>query len=183
MEPFGPGIAYGSRVQTRRGEVLAENLSVGEQVLTARGRFRTVRSVRIDRPPAASAVRITRDAFGSMRPACDVVVTPDQTLLTENFLATASSLVNGRTVLRCPDAPARLVGIVLDEPDCMIVDGLAISSMADAQSGSSTNTAACAAIPSSRPVKPSRSVVVALTDTRPTSTWSSMASRARIASE
>src|SRR3954469_1312739 len=44
-------------------------------------------------------------------------------------------------------------------------------------SGTSMDTTACAAIPSLRPVKPNRSVVVALTDIRPASTPNRSASR------
>src|SRR5579864_1462195 len=48
--------------------------------------------------------------------------------------------------------------------------------------GSRTVAVARHAIPSARPVKPSRSVVVALTATRPMSTPAILATRARIAS-
>ncbi len=126
------GVAAGSRVLTRRGEVLVESLSVGEEVLTPIGEFSRVTFLAFSRPSLvdaaacpAHAIRIERDAFGPMQPHRDVVVSPGQMLLVAEGPRMAETLLGrSRISLDRPGGPIVRVG--LDPPAAMMVEGLAL---------------------------------------------------------
>lgn len=125
------GLAAGTRVMTRRGEVLAEALVPGEDVLTAAGGFARVRTVAVARPagPAgfAGTVRVRRDAFGSARPHRDVLLGGAQQIALEDGSARpVASLVDDERVLRDGGGAPRLVEVTLDQPTTLLVDGLPV---------------------------------------------------------
>ena len=128
------GIAIGSRLQTRRGEVLIEHLDIGEEVLTSCGRFSKVRSRSVVLQPRSRqvalrgrAVRIRRDAFGPMQPCRDLVVSPGQIILIEGRSEPVAALINASTVIR-EDLCSTLVRIELAHPFAMMVECLAMQS-------------------------------------------------------
>ena len=128
------GVAAGSRVLTRRGEVLVEGLKPGEEILTAQGTFSPVRAIDLAEPPQSgqtaipvASIRVRRDAFGPMRPYDDVLVGAGQILLTEQGPALAASLLNGRTVVQDWNTCPRLIRIALDKPGSLLVDGIAVA--------------------------------------------------------
>ena len=126
------GIAAGSRVQTRRGEVVVESLTIGEDVLTPRGDFARVKSLSCSRARfgtgrPASTVRIRQDAFGPMQPHRDVVVAPGQMLITGEGPTIAEALLGGERVVRASVAGQRMVCVQLEPTSAMMVDGIAMS--------------------------------------------------------
>lgn len=127
------GLVAGARVMTRRGEVLAEALKPGEDVLTAAGGFARVRRVAFARAvgPAgsATAVRVRRDAFGAACPHRDVLLGGAQRVALEDGSTRAvAALVDGERVVRDTDVAHRLVEVTLDRPSTLLVDGLPVFS-------------------------------------------------------
>ncbi len=128
------GIAIGSRLQTRRGEILIEHLKVGEEILTSCGRFSKVRSRSVVLQPRSRqvalrgrAVRIRRDAFGSMQPCRDLVVSPGQIIFIDGRSELVAALINASTVIR-EDLCSGMVRIELAHPVAMMVECLAMRS-------------------------------------------------------
>lgn len=128
------GIAAGTHVQTRRGEVAAEALLPGEEVLTASGGFARVRSVVTSHRdgaasrPGAPKIRIRRDALGVACPFEDVLLAPAQRICIGAVTIPAASAIDGRMILREQIEDDRLVRIELDAPSLLLAGGLAVAS-------------------------------------------------------
>ena len=128
------GVAAGSRILTKRGEVLIENLKCGEEVLTAHGNFSHVRSIQVTASQNTSQtalptapIRVRKDAFGPMRPQQDIILGAGQIVHTESGPALAASLLNGRTVIQDWENCPPLVLVVLDTAEPMLIDGMSVS--------------------------------------------------------
>ncbi len=129
----GPaGIATGSRVITRRGEIPVENLVAGEEILTARGRFSHVRSVEFATPTQpgqavpVAPIRVRRDAFGPMQPHHDVLLAAGQVVHTDDGPVAAASLLNGNTVVQDWATSPCMVRLEIDEKEPVLVEGMPI---------------------------------------------------------
>ena len=117
------GIAAGSRVITRRGEIPVEDLVAGEEILTALGRFSHVRLIEFATPPAAP-VRVLKDALGPMQPHQDVLLAAGQVVHTDAGPVAAASLLNGKTVVQDWQTHPRMVRLEVETREPILVEGM-----------------------------------------------------------
>lgn len=98
----------GTLIQTENGEVLVEELKIGDKVQTADGKLETVKWIgyqtvepsHVDRPLRGYPVQIKAGALGNNLPQRDLYVSPDHALLVEGLLINAGALVNGTSIVR-----------------------------------------------------------------------------------
>jgi hypothetical protein len=137
-----PSICYlrGTHILTPTGEVMVENLHMGDKVVTRFGGIRPIRWVgrqsfdarflkrNIDQLP----VRIRAGALGDRLPARDLYVSPGHSMLIGDQLILAASLVNGITITQdwCPDE-VHYYQLDLGTHDCVIAEGTFSESFAD----------------------------------------------------
>ncbi|MFW2545141.1 Hint domain-containing protein [Primorskyibacter sp. 2E107] len=97
---FGPD----TRITTENGDVLVQDLKVGDSLVTADGATARVHWLSvISRPTAIAgrsldAVRIRAGALGNGLPQSDLTVTADHGMILEGLVINASALVNGTTI-------------------------------------------------------------------------------------
>jgi hypothetical protein len=110
--PFTTCFLAGTRIATPGGETPVESLSIGDLVLGADGRARTVRWIGrqtvvsvFANPQRNFPIRIGAGALGDNTPARDLLVSPDHALLVDGLLVQAAALVDGLAVRHDP-APA-----------------------------------------------------------------------------
>ena len=103
----------GTRIATAAGEVVVEDIAVGDQVVAVENDRRTLRPVRWHGSrtvcPArmspedardAAPVRIRADAFAPGIPSRDLLITPEHCVLVDGRLVPARMLVNGSSIVR-----------------------------------------------------------------------------------
>ena len=113
-----PCFVEGTRIATPEGSVPVEALRPGDAVLTVAGAGAPVRWVghrHVDcrghtRPDDVHPVRIVAGAFGGGRPARDLLLSPDHSVLVEYELIPIRYLVNGATVRQEEKLPALPIG-------------------------------------------------------------------------
>jgi len=135
----------GCRIDTDRGPVAAAALRLGDRVQTADNGYQRLRWIgRSDLPGlkriAANLhpVRLRRDAFGPGRPARDIAVSPqhrfclpggDMLFHSEEILAPAKGLVDGRRVLRDRAAAGlSYIHLLFDRHEVIFCEGMATES-------------------------------------------------------
>ncbi len=130
---FCPGTA----IRTPGGEVAVERLRVGDAVVTADCRVATVRWVgaqAIARRDADSLrvapVRIRAGALAEGVPRRDLLLSPGHAVLLDGLLVQAGALVNGTSIVRLAELPARLRyhHVALDTHDLLLAEGVAAES-------------------------------------------------------
>ncbi len=105
-----PCFAAGTRILTPTGQVVVEDLKVGDVVLTTRKGFesiapiiwigqRTIDLARHVMPEKVRPIVILAGAFGPGLPERDLVLSPDHALFIDGHLIEAKTLVNGVTVI------------------------------------------------------------------------------------
>ncbi len=103
----------GTRIATATGEVVVEDIAVGDHVVAIENDRRTLRPVRWhgsrtvclarlspDDAREAAPVRIRTDAFAPGIPSRDLLITPEHCVLVDNRLVPARMLVNGSSIVR-----------------------------------------------------------------------------------
>jgi hypothetical protein len=102
----------GTGIRTPAGDVVVENLAIGDAVMTADGRALPVRwigrntvSTRFTDPLRVLPIRIRAGALGDSLPERDLLVSPEHALLVEDILVQAGALVNGLSIIREADVP------------------------------------------------------------------------------
>ncbi len=138
-----PCYASGTRILTATGEKLAEDLAVGDTVITVReggpamrkiiwtGR-RSIDITRHPRPELAWPIRIQAGAFSTGIPARDLRLSPHHAVYADGCLFEAQSLVNGITIVQ--EQHTRHVTyhhIELEEHDIILAEGLPAESFLD----------------------------------------------------
>ncbi len=138
-----PCYASGTRILTTSGEVLVEELKVGDTVVTVRengpatGRivWTGKRSIDISRhpyPELVRPVRICAGAFGPSVPERDLRLSPHHAVYVNGCLFEAASLINGVTIVQ--EQATRFVTyhhIELETHDVMLAEGLPAESFLD----------------------------------------------------
>ena len=101
--------AAGSLIATPRGEILVEDLTIGDVVLTHDGRPVPVKWVGRQNVMrifgAADRLKLVRFSAGCLSdglPHSDLTVTTDHAMLVDGVLCQAGALVNGDTITRVP---------------------------------------------------------------------------------
>jgi YD repeat-containing protein len=127
-----PCYCAGTRILTKDGEVLVENLAVGQLLVTASGDAKPIRWIghrRIDlsrhpEPDMVRPVRIAAGAFAEGVPARDLLVSPDHAMLVDGALIPARLLVNHRSITLEHDVAAvTYYHVELDRHDIIIAEG------------------------------------------------------------
>jgi hypothetical protein len=130
----------GTLLRTDAGEVPVEALQPGDLVLTADGRLLPVLWIgrqtvvaRFADPVAVLPVRVRAGALAEGVPARDLLVSPAHALLVDGVLAEAGALVNGSTITRERDVPARFAyhHVELAEHALLLAEGAPAESFDD----------------------------------------------------
>ena len=107
------GISGTARIATAGGAVHARHLRPGDLLRTVDGRLVPVASThaamgRNDRPP----VLMRRQAIDRYRPARDLLLAPDQTVVANGCALPASMLLNGLSIREAPGGTARALLLI-----------------------------------------------------------------------
>ncbi len=134
----------GTRILTPTGEVLVESLKRGDSVVTRFGGLQRIKwmgrqsfraaAVRDDREHVP--VYLRAGSLGEGLPARDLYVSPGHSMLVDDTLVLARSLVNGITITQkeCPDR-IDYFQIELEWHDCVIAEGTWSETYADWEQG------------------------------------------------
>lgn len=96
--------AAGTQISTPCGDVMVEDLKIGDVVLTTSGAEVPVKRIgrqtisKLRHGPARQPVRIRAGALGPGVPQADLVVTADHGMLIDGYVINASALVNNDTI-------------------------------------------------------------------------------------
>lgn len=130
----------GTLIATPTGARAIEDLTIGDNILTASGRAAPIRwigrqtiSLRFASPDRALPIRIGAGALGDGLPVRDLLVSPAHAILVDGILAQAGALVNGTTIRREDDAPQVFTyyNIELAEHDLLLAEGVAAETFVD----------------------------------------------------
>jgi hypothetical protein len=139
--PAPPCFVTGTHIRTRGGDVVVENLRIGDFVITALSKepqpvrwigHRTVFPARAPRPHEMYPICVRADAFGPGVPYADLYLSPDHAVFFDRVLIPIKYLVNGGSI-----APVRMPAVTywhveLDNHDVLFAEGLPSESYLDA---------------------------------------------------
>jgi hypothetical protein len=130
----------GTKILTPAGEVPVESLNIGDAVITKFGGYRPIKWIgrqSFARPFIQNnfeqiPVRITAGALGHALPRRDLWISPGHSMLINNVLVLAKSLVNGITITQgyCP-AQTDYFQLEFETHDCVLAEGAWSESYAD----------------------------------------------------
>lgn len=137
--PPQPCFAEGCRITAATGLVPVEDLSVGDDVITASGAARAIKWIghavvhpaRHPRPWEVNPVRVKAGAFGAGLPAQDLRLSPGHAVFVDGVLVPVGLLVNGATILQEAVESIRYLHIELDSHDVLLAEGLPCESYLD----------------------------------------------------
>lgn len=129
-------VARGTKVATRRGEVLVEELQAGDEVVSRDKGLAPVRWVGRVCTSTAS-VKVPAGAMGRRVPARDCWLAPSARLwmqgaefegafASREVLVPVKDLVGWRGITEDPQAPSEFFLVLCDTPSVMIVDGMQV---------------------------------------------------------
>lgn len=134
------GMLRGTQVMTERGEVPVEHLTPGMHVPGSTGVPRRVVWIgqrriaphRHPHPDWVQPIRIGRGAIDNGLPRRELNVSPALVLVLEGVALTVEALINGATITPAAGVDvAEYYHVVLDWPDLLLAEGLAIESHRD----------------------------------------------------
>jgi hypothetical protein len=128
--------AAGTRIKTWAGEVLVEDLAVGDIV---NARFAGTAKVvwighrHVDcrhhtKPLEVWPVRISAHAFGPRMPHRDLVLSPDHSVFVDDVLIPIKHLINGETIVQEPADTITYYHVELGEHDVLLAEGMPVES-------------------------------------------------------
>ncbi len=140
-----PCFLAGTGIRTDKGDVPVECLAIGDRVITLDGTAKPIKW--IGRRAYASAfaagnrdiipVLIKQGALGANLPGRDLYVSPLHAMFFDDVLVQAEHLVNGESVVRCPEIdPIRYFHIELDQHDIVFAEGAPTETFVDCDSRS-----------------------------------------------
>jgi hypothetical protein len=129
-----------THILTETGEVLVEDLKIGDIVVTPSGAQRPVRGIgcryfdrtRHPAPERVQPIRIRTDAFADGVPHRDLSLSPDHAVLRDRVLVPARLLLNGASIVRETRCGAfTYYHIELDSHDILLAENLQAESYLD----------------------------------------------------
>jgi glycosyltransferase involved in cell wall biosynthesis len=125
-----PCYCAGTRIATERGEVVVEELAIGDRALTRDGELRPIKWIgrRSYRQPfiahSVLPILIKACALRENVPSRDLYVSPEHAMYIDDVLVRAECLVNGVSVVRCAEvATVEYFHIELDSHDVIFAEG------------------------------------------------------------
>jgi hypothetical protein len=134
-----PCFSRGTRIQTARGEVPVERLSIGDEVALHDGGFAPVRWLghrHVDcrahgRPEQVWPVRVQAGAFAPAAPARDLFLSPDHAVYIDGVLIPIRYLINGATVAQSATDTVEYWHVELARHAVILAEGLPAESYLD----------------------------------------------------
>jgi T5SS/PEP-CTERM-associated repeat protein len=136
-----PCFASGTRIATESGEVLVENLIVGDRVQVVLPMAQSHEVIWIGRrivdcsrhpvPATVWPVRIRAAAFGPGRPHGDLWLSPDHAVFINEVLIPVKYLINGITIAQVPVEEITYYHIELSRHAVLLAEGLPTESYLD----------------------------------------------------
>jgi Hint domain len=131
-----PCLAAGTRVATDHGDVLVEQLRVGDIVMTGDGQLQAIQWIghrdtdcgRHPDPRLVWPVRIAAHAFGHGLPRRAVLLSPDHAVFIDGVLVPIKHLINGTTIVQHEVARVTYYHVELPRHDVMLAEGLPVES-------------------------------------------------------
>jgi hypothetical protein len=130
----------GTRIMTPSGEVLIEDLRIGDPVVTRFGGTQKIKwigrqsfgSVFVGKNRAQIPVRIAAGALGPELPKRDLYVSPGHSMLLGDILVLAQTLLNGVTITQdWGPEDIHYVQLEFEAHDCVLAEGVWSESFAD----------------------------------------------------
>ena len=141
---LAPCFASGTRIATESGEVMVDNLRVGDHVLCLMqgtgpivwtGR-RHVDLRHHPEPRKVWPVRVSAGAFGPGRPHTDLFLSPDHAVYVNDVLIPIRHLINGGTITQIPTDRVTYYHLEIPHHDVLLAEGLPTESFLDLRDGS-----------------------------------------------
>jgi O-antigen biosynthesis protein len=142
-ESSQPCYLAGTRIRTDRGEIPVEQLAIGDRVLTWDGTFKPIKWIGRRAYSSAFAagnrdvipILFKQGSLGANLPERDLIVSPLHAMFLNGVLVPAEHLVNGKSVLRCPEIdPIRYFHIELEKHDVIFAEGAPAETFVDCDS-------------------------------------------------
>ena len=128
---IGPSYLAGTRIRTDHGEILIEQLQIGDRVLTLDGTAKPIKWIG-RRDSGIAPIVVKQGALGDNIPVNDLYISPSHALFFDDVLVEAQHLANGESVMRCPDIdPIRYFHIELDQHDIVFAEGAPAETFVD----------------------------------------------------
>ena len=127
-----PCYRAGTRIRTDRDPVPVEHLRIGDKVQTLDGTAKPIKWIGRRDHADVAPILIQQGALGGNIPERDLYVSPSHALFFDDVLVEAEYLLNGVSVVRCPEIdPVRYFHIELDQHDIIFAEGAPAETFVD----------------------------------------------------
>ena len=133
----------GTRIRTDRGDALVEDLQIGDKIVTLDGSAKPIKWIGRRAYSSAFAagnrdvipILFKQGSLGRNVPVRDLYVSPLHAMFLDNVLVPAEHLVNGVSVVRCPEIdPIRYFHIELENHDVIFAEDAPAETFVDCDS-------------------------------------------------
>jgi hypothetical protein len=134
-----PCLTADTAIRTTRGDVLVQDLRVGDTVVCAGGGVRPVvwigrRTVDVARhpsPDSVAPVRVRRGAFADGLPRRDLLLSPDHAVYADGVLIPVKHLINDSSIAQIAVDEVAYFHVELDRHDVLLAEDLPVESFLD----------------------------------------------------